>query len=626
MLLLLSASARPLIGNYLVTVPNGIAMVWSPSSASVIDFGGEYVAGTAAPDDSYHRQALTIGGKQVILEWGRLGEFAVGRLRSQEPMDLRVALKDSWPDVRTTYNPTADGCRIVSGTHRAALIFAPAPIRADLHSLTLSLQPNRTTYFTFGGPRPEAAEAIDRDLDRAAAEYAKRRPASRGDWGDFLGAIPDNMNNSRIYASDEDWVAHSVSRGWSGGKPDNAPYFCWDSFFTAALACLDDPEGARQTVRAILSWQTPEGNVPNYGHWLQDDGSRSSVDRSQPPVGSLCIWKMQQRWPDIAFLKEVYPKLLRWHRWWTQYRDGDKDGLLEWGSDGVGKQGALWETGWDDTPQYADSEMVGTHLDTDAVDLNALWSMDAENLAYIADAVGDHATAQQLRDEHERTNRLIADRLWNPAAGIFCSRKWESRGGAFLTRLTPMNFYPLICGAASADQARSTLGVMTDPERFWGQWILPTVSFKDPLWPQQGYWHGTIWGPVDFLVFQGVRRYAAPSLESEYAAKCVSLFMRNWTEHGYCGENYGSDNGLVRGDQHYTWGALLCLVGLESICSVELDGRVTLNGAQTSALTLRNVPIHGRRYTIETGPGWARLLLGSRTVLEAKGERITERI
>jgi len=102
---------------------------------------------------------------------------------------------------------------------------------------------------------------------------------------------------------------------------------------------------------------------------------------------------------------------------------------------------------------------------------------------------------------------------------------------------------------------------------------LPTVPYDDPVWPQQGYWHGTVWAPVNFLVFQGVRRYATPELQAEYAAKGVDLFMRNWITRGWCGENFGSDTGMVNGDKHYTWGALMCLVGLESICAIETDAR-----------------------------------------------------
>ena len=613
------------IGNFLVTSPNGISIVWSPKSAAVIDFGGDYVAGVAAPDESYHRQDLTIDGKPVTLEWGRVRDMAVGRLTSEQAIQVKVQLKQSWPDVRTEYTLNPLGCVAVSGGNRAIFACQPPPTTSDAQGVTVSVDRLHPTHFTFGGVQEVTNSKIDAALDRARDAYAATMPTSTGDWGDFLSAIPSNLNNSRIYASDEDRIAHSVSRGWAGGNPNNAPYFCWDSFFNGALASLDDPKTARETVRAILSWQTPEGLVPNFGHWQFDNG-RASNDRSQPPVGSLCIWKMHQRWPDTDFLREVYPRLLAWHRWWPKFRDGDHNGLLEWGSDKAGKQGALWETGWDDTPQYADSEMVGSTLDTDAVDLNALWSMDAENLAHIADAVGDHVNAKALRKEHDETNKRINERLWNPALGMYCSRKWDSKGGQFLTRLTPMNFYPLICGAPSRAQAKCVISVMTDPKKFWGRWILPTVSYDDPAWPDQGYWHGTVWAPVNFLVFQGLHRYASPGLEAEFASKNVELFMRNWTQRGWCGENFRSDQGVVMGDKHYTWGALMNLVGLESICAIEADGRVTLNGAQTSTLVLKNVPIHGRRYTVEAGPGWARLSDGNSDVLEARGERVSRRL
>ncbi len=54
----------------------------------------------------------------------------------------------------------------------------------------------------------------------------------------------------------------------------------------------------------------------------------------------MAVWKMHQRWPDMAFLAEVYPKLAQWHDWWPTARDGNKNGLLEWGSNGGGFQGA----------------------------------------------------------------------------------------------------------------------------------------------------------------------------------------------------------------------------------------------------------------------------------------------
>src|ERR1700723_3391963 len=103
--LLAVSSSKPLIGNYLDTVPNGIAIVWSTKSAAVVDFGGDYVAGIAAPDDSYHAQNLKLGGQPVLLEWGRLGNEAIGRLTAAQPTHFAVMVKQSWPGFATIIRP-----------------------------------------------------------------------------------------------------------------------------------------------------------------------------------------------------------------------------------------------------------------------------------------------------------------------------------------------------------------------------------------------------------------------------------------------------------------------------------------------------------------------------------------
>ena len=122
--------------------------------------------------------------------------------------------------------------------------------------------------------------------------------------------------------------------------------------------------------------------------------------------------------------------------------------------------------------------MIGTQMNVDAVDLNSLWSMDAEYLANMADALGLTDDARQLRSEQAQINHLMNQILWNEELGVYCHRRWNKDGslGAFLTRLTPMNFYPLICGAPDDRRAKRMLDVLTDTKQFWGRWILPTLS------------------------------------------------------------------------------------------------------------------------------------------------------
>lgn len=286
------------------------------------------------------------------------------------------------------------------------------------------------------------------------------------------------------------------------------------------------------------------------------------------------------------------------------------------GSATAGEQGARWETGWDDTVHYDGSHMVGATLDAYAVDLNSMWAMDAEYLAAIAEKLGLHDDAKALTAERAHTIQLINDKLWNPDLGIYCSRLWD---GKFLTRLTPMNFYPLLAGAADAARAHQVLAVMKDPARFWGTWVLPTVPYNDPVWPQQDYWRGKVWAPVNYLVMQGLERYADPATLGEFAAKSVRLFMQNWTAKGVCGENYLSSTGAQSSDPHYTWGSLLCLVGIESLCRIDINGEVVLDGAQNLNVTIQNFPIAGKLYTIQVTPSHAKLLRNGRLVMQANG-------
>jgi hypothetical protein len=110
------------------------------------------------------------------------------------------------------------------------------------------------------------------------------------------------------------------------------------------------------------------------------------------------------------------------------------------------------------------------------------------------------------------------------------------------------------------------------------------------------------------LVFQGLKRYATSSQQADFARKSVALFMKNWTAQRVCGENFLSTDGTQNRDPHYTWGALLNLVGIESICDVEPDGGVRLNASLKQTVHLRQIPINGVFYEIDAKPGRTELL------------------
>lgn len=70
-------------------------------------------------------------------------------------------------------------------------------------------------------------------------------------------------------------------------------------------------------------------------------------------------------------------------------------------------------------------------------------------------------------------------------------------------------------------------------------------------------------------------------------------------------ENYSSINGKCNGDPHYTWGALLPLIGEEVLVGIDDHDRPIPRGNPylEENIIMKHVPIGGRLYTIESADG-----------------------
>ena len=777
------AAANPdvKVGNYFVDAPYGIALIVDDQTAFLIEPAWDEKGGktsyslhdaalvapaTTAPDFSFSTATFKHQGTTITFTWGRSGPSAVVALiAADKPVALSLRLPTTWPQFHTIYTAAPDGLTGYGVAPRGSFVPfrlstdpVPSIVNANVTAeaeVVLSVQPARPVRLVAGVGQLPSFESVPGMLRAAGERYAAHRVGAEGDWGDFVGAIADNVNNARLYGSDNHRIAISCGRGWwlahqktFEGNADLYPYFLWDYFFHAVLSSLENPDASRDTIRAVLSFQTPAGFVPSFSHWGAEQNTYVTLHRSMPPVGAMAAWKLHERWPDKAFLSEIYPRLVRWHDWWLTARDGNHNGLLEWGSEQQWWQGAQYETGWDDNVHFDRTALVGTTMNADAVDLSSLWSMDAEYLARIAGAIGQAADAARFTREHEAMNRRINERLWNESLGIYCSRLWNvpdaegpaleparvfprgfdvvffrdpgfvneaARGhdvrvdlepgqGGFpgglpadrwsvrwtgsltvpssgryrlridkadrarlivnghvvdnwqfgddtkavdvtldaaqaipivleytrfpsddpaavqltvhslapghagddwLTRLTPMNFYPLLAGVPDAKRGERVLDWLYREDKFWLPWLVPTVAKDDPVWPKQSYWHGHVWPPANYLVWLGVQRYADPAHRAEFARRSVRLFMRNWQDARLNCENYRSTDGGCGNDPHYTWGTLLPMIGVEALVSAGPDFRpVPAPGAAFSErLVLRRIPFGGRLYRIETAGG-----------------------
>jgi hypothetical protein len=415
--------------------------------------------------------------------------------------------------------------------------------------------------------------AIDTVLSSNADEYAKARPRVNGLFAGAPEAIGDTMFWNTLYAPSANLIFPSISRVWAhnfGGWVVGE----WDCFFGALLSSIEDKGQTLDGVRAILSAQTSTGVVPNIA-----SGEGITPDRAQPPVGAYVVWKLFRKFQDRDFLAWAYPRLVKWHDWWLgnrgdgqPWRDGNRDGLLEWGSDrgsseSIGGRGSIrqakWESGMDDSPMYDEATYdARTYtMNLNDVGLNSLYALDAECLASLAATLGRDGDRQRFSSEYEKMKALIRENLWNEHDGIYENRYWDGR---FSPGLSPTNFYPLFAGIATAEQARRMVREhLLNPKEFWGTYVIPTIARNDSAFVDQFYWRGDIWGPTNYMVYEGLNRYGFDEEALAFAQKSYALFMDDSKGAGHSDENYHAWGGNGGGDTHYTWGALLCLVALE---------------------------------------------------------------
>ncbi|MGH3146357.1 MAG: MGH1-like glycoside hydrolase domain-containing protein, partial [Rubrobacter sp.] len=164
--------------------------------------------------------------------------------------------------------------------------------------------------------------------------------------------------------------------GWTRASPTLYPHqWSWDSAFIAVgLAQLDTRRAAAE-IRSLLEHQWKNGKVPHIvfnpeappesyfpgpEHWASaaDSPDAPSIPGRtsglcQPPAHAIAVRRILEvaegRGEGIeetrGFLREVYPKLLAWHRYLATQRDPEGSGLVTIFHP--------WESGTDNSPRWS---------------------------------------------------------------------------------------------------------------------------------------------------------------------------------------------------------------------------------------------------------------------------------
>ncbi|MBI4278892.1 MAG: glycogen debranching protein [Armatimonadetes bacterium] len=286
----------------------------------------------------------------------------------------------------------------------------------------------------------------------------------------------------------------------------------WDAFFHALAYRHVDPQLACDQCRVVLDHQRLDGMLPDA---VFDEGTVGRLTHpvhaavTKPPVAAWVVWRIYEASGEREFLEEVYEPLCQWNRWWFTH---DIDG------DGIPQYDHPFSSGLDDSPLWDDG------LPVESPDLATYLVIDMEHLAKIAGAIGEIEEARRWMERSAALSHRLVEHFYDEASGVF----WAVRPGthARIPVLTPFNLYPLWTGRLPGRIAARLVEHLTDSEKFWTRYPIPTVAKSDPTYNPSQMWRGPTWVNINYIFVDALRRAGYRDVARTLADRTLEMVTR----------------------------------------------------------------------------------------------------
>ena len=493
-----------------------------------------------------------------------------------------------------------------TGTERFAIRY-PFPVEAMVDSYTYTVQAldhielapgaewafPTTSSLTFTEEEEAREQAVSAIVfanpEKAAADAETR-------WHELLGRglahVPKDPELRRIAVKCimtliGNWRSAACDLKRDGIVPStSASYFAsgfwaWDTWKQAVAVAHFHPELAEASIRSMFDFQIE----PDHPSRPQDDGmiidcvfqkADENNDRnSKPPLAAWAVWEVYKKSANVEFLSEMFPRLLRYHRWWYSNRDHDGNGIAEYGAtvhpdhasrDGV-IEAAAWESGMDNAPRFdgdygvdvlenrnAQGLLVGYSLSQESVDLNAYLYAEKTYLAKIARELRYDAEATTLEEEALIVADFVCTHMWDEKTGFFydiditTKRPLVDRGKGIEGAI------PLWAGLARPEQASRVRDALMDPHMFNTAMPFPTVSADNSRYSPEKYWRGPVWLDQAYFAVEGLTRYGFAD-DAGHMAQRLLRSAEGLAGNSPIREDYNPETGAGLNAANFSWSA-----------------------------------------------------------------------
>lgn len=379
-------------------------------------------------------------------------------------------------------------------------------------------------------------------------------------WKGYLSAaLRENMppEFDRIAAKSvvtliSNWRSPREALYNEGVVPSHAAYYfvgfwAWDSWKHAVALSRFTPELAKNQVRAMFDYQLEDGMVIDC---IFPDSSENNARDSKPPLAAWAVGEIYSQTGDLEFLREIYPKLVKYHEWWYWKRDHDQNGYCEFGSTDGTTVAAAWESGMDNAIRFDKAQMLQNYpdawsFDQESVDLNCFLALENRLLQKFAEILGVPFEFKEKAGNPE-------DYFFDIEDGFFYDRRIKD--GSFVKVKGSEAYIPLWTEVATKEQFDQIFPILSDKNKFSTYIPLPTVSADEPEFTPNGYWRGPIWLDQTYFAISGIRKYGKTQEADQYTGQVFNR-LDKLREGGAIHENYDALTGKQLKAPHFSWSA-----------------------------------------------------------------------
>jgi hypothetical protein len=401
------------------------------------------------------------------------------------------------------------------------------------------------------------------------------------------------MNDNTILEDAKKVLLNNWRNGYTIPSARLYPFqWNWDSGFIAIGYSYFDQQKAMDEIRSMFKGQWQNGMLPHINFhqlnpnyfpgpdvWNTKKLAPDTVATSgitQPPVFGFALERMHQQMQNntewIPFLKEIFPKIVAFHRYLYTHRDPLKEGLVYIHHN--------WESGTDNSPLWDDaferidvthardvSELRRDNKNVDAeerptnehykkyiclVDLfsrhqyndesifdqtpfaiqdvlfNCMLIKSNKALITIGKQLG--INTDEIAAWNEKSIHSMNTKLWDEASGYYLA--YDLKNNAHISCKVSSCFMPLFAGICNKVQAEVLVKKIQEQFQKKEWQLCPSCALTEPSFNPLKYWRGPIWININWMLYHGLLQYGYSHLATQIKDDSLALMQNHgWFEY-----------------------------------------------------------------------------------------------